>query len=95
MLNRRGQDCDQVASLSRFDHYVINIDGDCWFRPLGLIRLIERVDLVGEALLHAPLVGGASILQTKRQGYVIVQTIRGDERGCELISLFHRNLVIA
>ena len=56
------QVCDQVASLSRFDHYVINIDGDCWFRLLGLIRLIERVDLVGEALLHAPLAGGTSIL---------------------------------
>jgi len=47
---RRGQVCDQVASLSCFDHYIINIDGDCWFLPLGLIRLIERVDLVGEAL---------------------------------------------
>ena len=44
----RGQVCDQVASLSHFDHYVINIDGDYWFQPLGLIRLIERVDLVGE-----------------------------------------------
>ena len=57
-----GQVCNHVASLSRFDHYVINIDNDCWFRPLGLIRLIERVDLVGEALLHSPLVGGASVL---------------------------------
>ena len=60
------------ASLSCFDHYVINIDGDCWFRPLGLIRLIERVDLVGEALLHAPLVGGASVLHAKRHGYIAV-----------------------
>ena len=39
---RRGQVCDQVASLSRFDHYVINIDGDCWFWPLGLIRLSDQ-----------------------------------------------------
>ena len=37
-----GQVCDQVASLSCFDHYVINIDGDCRFWPLGLIRLIEQ-----------------------------------------------------
>ena len=59
---RCGQVCDQVASLRRFDHYIINIDGDRWFWPLDLIRMIERVDLVGEALLHAPLVGGASIL---------------------------------
>ena len=66
---------DQVASLSCFDHYVINIDGDCWFRPLGLIRLIEQVDLIDEALLHAPLVGVTSILQTKRPGYVTVRTI--------------------
>ena len=90
-----GQVCDQVASLGHFDHYVINIDGDCWFRPLSLIRLIERVDLVGEASLHAPLIGGASVLQTERHGYVTVQTIWGDERGCELIRLFHRNMVIA
>ena len=48
--------------LEPFDHYVINIDGDCWFRPLGLIRLIEQVDFISEALLHAPLVGGTSIL---------------------------------
>ena len=45
-----------------FDHYVVNIDGDCWFRPFILIRLIRRVNLVGKALLHAPLVGGANIL---------------------------------
>ena len=62
ICERRGQVCDQVASLSRFDYYVISIDGDYWFWPLGLIKLIERVDLVGEALLHAPLVGGASVL---------------------------------
>ena len=73
------QVCDQVASLSYFDHYVINIDGDCWFWPLGLIRLIERVDFVGEALLHAPLVGGASVLQAERHGYVAVRTIQGNE----------------
>ena len=59
---RCGQVCDQVASLSYFDHYVVNIDDNCWFRSLGLIRLIERVNLVGEALLHAPLVGGTSVL---------------------------------
>ena len=59
------QVCNQVTSLSCFDHYVINIDSDCWFRLFSLIR---RVDLVGEALLHAPLVGGASVLQTKRHG---------------------------
>ena len=58
-----GQDCDQVIGLSCFDHYVINIDGDHWSWPLGLVRLIERVDLVSEALLHASLVGGASVLQ--------------------------------
>ena len=76
---RCGKVCDQDASLSCFDHYVINIDGDCWFWLLGLIRLIERVNLVGKALLHAPLVGGASVVQTERHGYVIVRTIRGDE----------------
>ena len=57
----------------------MNIDGDCWFWPLGLIKLIERVDLVNEALLHAPLIGGASVLQTERHGYIIVRTIQGDE----------------
>ena len=88
-----GQVCDQVIGLSCFDHYVINIDVDCWFWPLGLIRLIKRVDLVGEALLHAPLVGGASVLQAEWHGYIAVQTIRGG--GCELIGLFHRDLVIA
>ena len=59
---RCGQVYDQVTSSSRFDHYVINVDGDCWFWLFSLIRLIRRVDLVGEALLHAPLVGGADIL---------------------------------
>ena len=74
-----GQVCGQVASLSRFHYYVIYIDDDCWFWPLDLVRSVERVDLVGEASLHAPLIGGASILQTKRHGYVTIQTIRGDE----------------
>jgi hypothetical protein len=36
--------------------------------------------LVGEALLHAPLIGGASVLQTKRHGYVVVRTIQSDEK---------------
>ena len=81
--------------MSRFDHYVINIDDDGWFWPLGLIRLIERVDLVDEALLHTPLVGGAGILQTERHGYVIVRTIRSDEQSRELVRLFHHDLVIA
>jgi len=58
----RGQVWDQVASLSRFDHYVIHIDSDRRFRPFGLIGLIGRVDLVGKALLHAPLVGGIGVL---------------------------------
>ena len=70
---------DQVASLSHFDHYVINIDIDYWFWPVDLVRLVERVDLVGKALLHAPLVGGASVLQAERLGYIAVRTIRGDE----------------
>ena len=65
--------------MSRFDHYVINIDGDCWFWPLDLVRLIEQVNLIGEALLHASLIGGGSILQTERHGYIAVQTIWGDE----------------
>ena len=81
--------------MSYFDHYVIYIDGDCWFWPLDLVRLVERVNLVGEALLHAPLIGGASILQTERHGYITVQTIRSDEQSPELVGLFHRNLVIA
>ena len=84
-----------TTSLSCFDHYVINIDGDRWSWPLGLVRLIERVDLVDEALLHAPLVGGASVLQAERHCYIAVRTIQGDERGCELIGLFHRDLVVA
>ena len=62
VCKRCGQVHDQVASLSRFDHYVINIDNDCWFWSLDFVRLVERVDLVNEALLHAPLIGGASVL---------------------------------
>ena len=58
----RGQVWDQVVSLSHFDHYVINIDNDCWFWSLDLVRLVERIDLIGEALLHAPLIGGTSVL---------------------------------
>ena len=57
-----GQVCDQVASLSHFHHYVIYIDGDYWFWPLNLVRLVGQVNLVGEASLHAPLIGGAGVL---------------------------------
>ena len=55
------------------------IDGDCWFWLVDLVRLVEWVDLISEALLHAPLIGGASILQTERHGHVVVRTIQGDE----------------
>ena len=51
-----GQICDLVTSLSRFHHYVINIDNDCSFWPLNLVRLVGQVDLVGDASLHAPLI---------------------------------------
>ena len=74
-----GQVGDQVASLSRFHHYVIYIDGYCRFWPLDLVRLVGWVDLVDEASLHAPLIGGASVLQIERLGYIIVRTIWGDE----------------
>ena len=57
-----GQVCDQVASLSHFHNYVIYIDGDCWFWLLDLVRLVGQIDLIGEASLHAPLMGGASVL---------------------------------
>ena len=57
-----GQVCDQVTSLSHFHHYVIYIDGDCWFWPLDLVRLVGRVNLIDEASLHALLVGGARVL---------------------------------
>ena len=60
-----------------------------------MVRLVEHIDLIVEALLHAPLIGGASVLQTERYGYITLQTIQGDERGCELVGLFHRDLVIA
>ena len=80
--------------MSRFDHYVINIDGDCWFWPLDLVRLVERVDLVGEASLHALLIGGASILQTEQHCDVVEQFEGGDERCHELVGLFHRNLMV-
>ena len=65
VCEHRGQVCDQVARSGCFYHYVVNIDGDCWFRPFALIRLIGRVYLVGEALLHAPLVGGTSVFRPK------------------------------
>ena len=81
--------------MSRFDHYVINIDDNHWFWSLSLIGLVEQVDLVGEALLHAPLVGGTSVLEAERHGYIAVRTIWGDEQSGKLVGLFHRNLVIA
>jgi len=67
-----GQVRDQVTNLSRFDYFVINIDDNCWFWPLDLVRLVKRVNLIGEALLHASLIGGASVLQTERHDYVTV-----------------------
>jgi hypothetical protein len=45
--------------------------------------------------LHATLVGGASIFQAERHGDLAVRAEWGDERGCELIELFHHDLVIA
>ena len=62
---------------------------------VDLVKLVERVDLIAEALLHAPLIGGASVLQTKRHGFVTVQTIQSDELSRELVELFHHDLVIA
>jgi len=47
-----GQVCDQVAGLSRFHHYVIYIDDDCWFQPLDLVRLVGWVDLVVSAFFR-------------------------------------------
>ena len=71
--------------MRHFDHYVINIDDDCWLQPLDLVRLIERVDLISEALLHTPLIGGANVLQTKRHGYIAVRTIWGDEQSRDIV----------
>jgi hypothetical protein len=50
---------------------------------------------ISKTLLHATMVGSAGIFQAERHGEVAIRAERGDERGRELVGLFHRNLVIA
>jgi hypothetical protein len=54
-----------------------------------------RIDLIGKTPLHIVLVGGASIFLAEWHGKVAICAERGDERGHELVGLFHHNLVIA
>jgi len=51
--------------------------------------------MLSENMEHASLIGRPSVTKSERHGYVIVHTKRGDERGCELVRLFHFYLMVA
>lgn len=59
------------------------------------IDLCVAPNLVSEALEHATLVRGSSILQIEVHGDITKCSERGDEGGGMLISFFRGNLVIA
>ena len=72
----------EVVSLFGFDHDVVNVglNGS----PDEILKLLE----------HTALVCSPSILQTKWHYDIAERSEWGDERCCELVGLFHRDLIV-
>ena len=49
---------------------------------------------VSKAFGHATLVHSPSILESEQHRNVAERSKRGDERGCELVGLFHHDLMV-
>ena len=73
-----------LTSWSAFQDYDDVIDVD----------LHDVPDELAEASVHAPLVGGSCVLESKRHGDIAVGAEWGDEGSCELVGLLHRDLMI-
>ena len=74
---------NEILSLSGFDHDVVYIGLD------GL------PDVVAKDLGHAPLVRGTCVSEAEGHRHVAVHAEWCDERSCELVGLFHLNLMVA
>jgi hypothetical protein len=72
----------KVGGFPRLDYDVI--DGS----------LDRSTNVLSEHVVHAPLLCRACIPQTKWHSDVAVHAKRCDERSCELVGLFHPDLVI-
>jgi hypothetical protein len=72
----------EVGGFLRLDNDVIDVSLD------------RSADVFSEHMVHAPLVGGACIPQTKWHSSTTIHAKRCDERGRELIGLFHLDLMI-
>jgi hypothetical protein len=78
---RDSRECELVFHLSLFIAWYVGLD--------------YRADVIAEHVVHATLIRGTGIPQTKGHGSITVHTITGDERSRELVGLFHPDLVIA
>ena len=58
------------------------------------LDLYDVPDELIEASVHAPLIGGAYVLESKGHGDVVVGFEWGDEGSCELVGLLHHDLMI-
>jgi hypothetical protein len=73
---------DQIVDLFGFDNDVIDVSLD------------GRPDVFPKNVLHASLVRSPCVPETERHRDVAVHAEWGNERSCELVGLFHFNLVV-
>jgi hypothetical protein len=74
---------EEVGGSLRLDNDVVDVSLD------------RSADVFSEHVVHAPLVSGACIPQSKWHCGVTIHAKRCDERSRELVGLFHLDLVIA
>jgi hypothetical protein len=58
------------------------------------VGLDHRANVIVEDMVHATLICGACIPQPEGHGSITIHTMWGDERGHELVGLFHSDLMI-
>ena len=89
------QGSDQVVRMRRLGDDVINVDCDRCPRRICSVGVGWRIDLVGEADLHAMLVRHAHVLKPERHRDIAIRAEWGDEGCRELVGFLHRYLVVA
>jgi hypothetical protein len=73
---------DEIASFPCLDYNVIDVGFD------------RSANVIAEHVIHATLICGTDVTQPEGHGCITIRALWGDERGRDLVGLFHPDLMV-